>query len=190
MNPMIDKGEPGEHQHRPALERTAADAVHGLQHDREHRGLEAEEQRRDRRHAAEGGIDVAQGHDRDDAGHHKEPTGHDRPRPAMHQPADIDRQLMGLGSGQQHAVAQRVQEPRLADPFLFVDDDAVHHRDLPGRAAEAQGGDPQPDPEGVNEADAVSGIGLRLLMRTCVHYVFALLVGQLWVSPVASRHQR
>ena len=55
-----DEGERGEHQHRPAFERAAADAVHRLQHDRQHRGLQAEKQRRDRRHAAERGIDVAQ----------------------------------------------------------------------------------------------------------------------------------
>ncbi len=35
-----------------------------------------------------------------------------------------------------------MQKALLADPFLFVDDDAVHHRDLSGRAAERQRGDP------------------------------------------------
>ncbi len=64
----------------------------------------------------------------------------------------------------------------------------MHHRDLAGRAAEAQERDPQPDPERLAEADAVTGIGL--LVHRCVHHDFTLLVGQLWVSLVASRHQR
>jgi hypothetical protein len=38
---------------------------------------------------------------------------------------------------QQHAVVERVEEPLLADPLLFLDKDAVHHRDLPGGSAEA-----------------------------------------------------
>ena len=41
-------------------------------HDREHGGLESEEQRDDHRHIAVGGIDVAQRHDGDDAGHHEQ----------------------------------------------------------------------------------------------------------------------
>jgi hypothetical protein len=110
--------------------------VYGLKHDRQYRRLQPEEQRCHRRDAAERCVEVAQSHDRDDAGQNKEPAGDDGPRPAVHQPADIDRQLVRLGSGQQHAVAKRVQKPRFADPFLLIDDDAVHDRDLPGRAAE------------------------------------------------------
>ena len=40
------------------------------------------------------------------------------------------------------------------------------------------------------EADAVAGTRFRRLLCHGVHYGFALLVGQLCVSPVASRHQR
>jgi len=83
------------------------------------------------------------------------PPCDDRTRPAVHQPADIGRELLGLGSRQQHAIAQGVQKPRLADPFLLVDDDTVHHRDLPGRAAKAERGDPQPDAQRLAERDAV-----------------------------------
>jgi hypothetical protein len=43
----------------PALERAAADAVHRLEHDREHRRFQAEEERGYGRHTAESGIDVA-----------------------------------------------------------------------------------------------------------------------------------
>ncbi len=67
----------------------------------------------------------------------------------------------------------------------------MHHRDLSRGTAEAQNGDPEPDPEGLAEADAVAGISFgRGLVRSDVAHGFTLLVGQLWVSPVASRHQR
>src|SRR5437016_6174622 len=69
-----EEGEACEYQHRPAFERSAADAVYRLEHDREHRRFQAEEERGDSRHTAEDGIDVTQTHDRDDAGHDKEPA--------------------------------------------------------------------------------------------------------------------
>ena len=161
--------------------------------DGEHRGLQSEEQRLDEADIAIGRIDVAQPHDGDDAGQDEQPAGHDAAGGPVQQPADIGRKLLRLRARQQHAVVQRMQKPALGNPVLFLDQDAVHHRDLPGRAAEAQQGDPQPDPEGFTEADAVTGIALRLgfgrSSATSI-YGFALLVGQLWVSPVASRHQR
>ncbi len=54
----------------------------------------------------------------------------------MQQPTHIDRKLLGLGPGQQHAIVERMQEPRLPDPSLLLDEDAVHDGDLPGGAAE------------------------------------------------------
>jgi len=41
----------------------------------------------------------------------------------MHQPADIGGKLLRLGSRQQHAVIERVQEPVFGDPALLVDQD-------------------------------------------------------------------
>ena len=41
---------------------------------------------------------------------------------AVEQPARVDGELLGLRTGQQHAVAQRVQEPALADPAPLVDE--------------------------------------------------------------------
>src|SRR3954453_4443552 len=73
----------------------------------------------------------------------------------------IDRQLMGFRPRQQHAIAQRMQEPVLADPFLLVDDDPVHDRNLAGWAAEAERGHAQPDPKGFTERDAVAMFGRR-----------------------------
>ena len=56
----------------------------------------------------------------------------------MHQPADIGRKLLRLGAGEQHAEIQRMQKAALRDPFLIVDEHAMHQRDLSGGAAEAQ----------------------------------------------------
>src|SRR5215831_17050933 len=62
-----------------------------------------------------------------------------------------------------------MQEAALRNPMLLVDQDAMHHRNLPGRAAEAQSGDPQPDPESLAETDAMRGIAVGSLDRSCVH---------------------
>src|SRR2546430_8169239 len=55
----------------------------------------------------------------------------------MHQPADVGRELLRLGAGENHAVIERVQEASLGDPALLLDELAMHDRDLPGRTAEA-----------------------------------------------------
>jgi hypothetical protein len=49
-----------------------------------------------------------------------------------------------------------MQKTTLGNPVLFLDQDAVHHGDLSRRAAKAQKRNPQPDPEGFAEADAVT----------------------------------
>ena len=67
----------GERDHDPVAQRALADAHHRLEHDREHRRLQAEEQRRDEADIAVGRIDVAQRHDGDDAGQDEQAAGHD-----------------------------------------------------------------------------------------------------------------
>jgi hypothetical protein len=57
---------------------------------------------------------------------------------AMQEPADIDCELLCFRAWKQHAEVERMEETLLPDPLFFVDQDAVHHRDLPGRAAKAQ----------------------------------------------------
>ena len=84
-------------------------------------------------------------------------AGHDAAERAVHQPADIGRELLRLGPRQQHAVVERVQEPALRNPALLLDQDAVHDRDLAGRTAEAQARDAQPDPERLAQRHAVRG---------------------------------
>ena len=73
----------------------------------------------------------------------------------MQEPADVDRELLRLGPRQQHAVGQRVEEALLAHPALLLDQDAVHHGDLAGRASEAVEGDARPGAERLAEGNAV-----------------------------------
>ena len=109
------------------------------------------------RHLPQRGIDVAQRQDRDEAGHDEQAAGDEAARGAVHQPADVGGELLRLGARQQHAVVERVQEPRLGDPALLLDEDAVHDRDLPRRAAEAQQRDARPRPGRFGKGDAVRG---------------------------------
>jgi hypothetical protein len=166
-----DKGYRCQRQHDVVAQRALADAHQRLDHDREHRGLQPEEQRLDIPDLAEGGVDDAQRHDGDDAGEDEETARHDAAGGAVHQPADIGRELLRLGARQQHAVVERMQKPALGNPALLLDQDAVHDRDLSGRAAKTQQRHPQPDPERLAEADAVTGISLRcdLIGRHVAH---------------------
>ena len=125
-----DEGDGGQRDHDPVAQRALADAHHGLDDDGEHRGLQPEEQRLDEADIAEGGVDIAQAHDGDDAGQDEQAAGHDAAGGPVQQPADIGGELLRLRPRQQHAVVQRMQEPALGDPVLFLDQDAMHHRDL------------------------------------------------------------
>src|SRR5262245_29041282 len=136
-----DESDRRERDHHPVLERAFADADQGFDHDRENGSLEAEEQRDDDRDIAPGGVHVAQRHDGNDAGNDKKPAGDDAAEGAMHQPADIGRELLRLGARQQHAIVERMQEPLFRDPTLLLDQNAMHDRDLSGGTAEAQGRD-------------------------------------------------
>ncbi len=144
-----------ERDHHPALERAFADANQGFDHDRENSRFEAEEQRDDDRDVAPAGVHVAERHDGNDAGNDEKPAGDDAAERAMHQPADIGRELLRLGARQQHAIVERMQEPLFRDPALLLDQNAMHDRDLSGGAPEAQGRDTKPGPE-------------RLAQRYCV----------------------
>src|SRR3546814_13608353 len=63
--------------------------------------------------------------------------------------------LLRFRAGQQHAIVERVEEPLLADPALLLDQDAMHHRYLARRSAEAEQRDPDPDAHRLANADAV-----------------------------------
>lgn len=63
----------------------------------------------------------------------------------MHQPADVGRKLLRLRAGQKHAIVERVQESFFGNPRFLFHQDAMHHRDLSRRTAEAEQRDAQPD---------------------------------------------
>ena len=52
---------------------------------------------------------------------------------AVQPPAGIRDQLLGFRSGEQHAEVERVQKLVFGEPAFFLDQDAVHDRDLAGR---------------------------------------------------------
>ena len=103
------------------------------------------------------GVQPAQHHDRDESGQHEQRPG-DHAAPASGAAASrCTSRAARLRSRQQHAVVERVQEPVLADPALLLDQDTVHHGDLPGRPAEAERGDLRPHAHRCAERDAVAG---------------------------------
>lgn len=123
--------------HDRIAQRTFADPNHRLDHDGEDRRFQAVEQGFDETYVAIGRVDVAEPHDGEDAGQDEQSSRHDAAAGPVQQPADVGRKLLGLGPRQQHAVVEGVQETPLGDPVLLLDQDAVHHRDLAGGAAQA-----------------------------------------------------
>ena len=73
----------------------------------------------------------------------------------MQEPADIGRKLLRFRTREEHAVIQRVEEAAFGYPVLLLDENAMHHRDLPSRSAEAENGDTHPHDERFAERDAV-----------------------------------
>ncbi len=109
-----------------------------LQHDGEHGCLKPEQQSRNSGDFAERGIGHRQGEQHAKARQHEQHAG-DEPAPhSAFQPAGIGGELHGLRPGQQHAEIQGMQEALLVEPFLLVDQDGVHQRDLPGWPAEGE----------------------------------------------------
>ncbi len=71
------------------------------------------------------GIDAGEHQHHDGAGQDEENAGGEAAAGAVQQPADIGRKLLRLRPGEQHAIAERMQETLLADPALLIDQDAV-----------------------------------------------------------------
>jgi hypothetical protein len=71
----------------------------------------------------------------------------------MHQPADVGGQLLGFGTGEQHAVVECVQKAALGNPAAPFHQFRMHHRNLPCRAAETDASQLEPEGERLPEAD-------------------------------------
>ncbi len=74
---------------------------------------------------------------------------------AMQSPSRVGRELHGLGAGQQHAEVQGVEECRLVQPLLFVDQNAVHQRDLAGWPSEREDADARERRDGFAKAGRI-----------------------------------
>jgi hypothetical protein len=131
--------------HDLVAQRPAADPKSGRDDNREHRRLESVEHRRNSRQTAPGDIDETESpQEQRRRQHEQRARDHAAPR-AMQQPPDVRRELLRFRTGQEHAVIQRVQKPRLADPASLLHQLRVHDRNLPGRPAEADQAELEPE---------------------------------------------
>ena len=151
------------------LERAPADADDRLHDDDQNRRLDAEQRAVDRRHAARQHVQHAQAQHHDCARQDEQHAGRKPAERAVQEPADIGGKLLRLGTGQQHAVIQGVQESRLVDPFLLVHQDAMHGRDLAGRPAEAEQADLDPGPKRLAEGGQCLAFGRHSRRSGCIH---------------------
>src|SRR6266540_6758388 len=81
----------------------------------------------------------------------------------MQEPADVDRELLRLGPGEKHAVAQSVKKAPLGDPAPPVHQVPLHDCDLADGSAEADEAEPQPVPKGLPEPDIARTLRPRAL---------------------------
>ena len=107
------------------------------------------------RPVAERYIDRADDGDEQESRQHEQHAGRDAARRAMLQPADIDRQLLRLRSGQQHAEVERMQKTLFRYPASLLDEFAMHDRDLPRRPAETDEAELEPEAQRFRERDGL-----------------------------------
>ena len=152
------------------LQRAAADADQRLDHDHQHRRLDAEQRAVDHRDAAPEHVEQADREHHQRARQHEQDPGREPAAHAVQQPADVGGELLRLRPGQQHAEVERVQVALLLDPLLLVDQDAVHERDLARRPAEAEAADLEPDAERLREAVRGSRAAAPGVQRVVHHH--------------------
>ena len=129
------------------------DSEQSHDHERDHGGLQAREDSRNPEKIPVGCIDHGKTPQNQNRGDHEERAGHDPAQCPVQEPADVDRELLRLRSGQEHAVAQGMEKALLRDPFLPVHEVALHDRDLAGRPAEADKSEPNPVGKRLREPD-------------------------------------
>ena len=151
-----EDGDKGRRRNRPqpvVLQHPRADALRRLQDDGRHRRFDAVEQSGHQRLLAIGDVQPGQSDQDEQRRQHEQHPGDDATPVAVQQPADIDRQLLGLGAGQHHAVVQCMQEAPLGNPAPPLDQLLVHDRDLPGRPAKADEAQLEPEVKGRDKTD-------------------------------------
>ena len=190
-----DKRAGGDRDGKPGLQSAAADTQHGLDNHGEHGSFEAEEQAGDDADIAPDDVNPTERHKRNDARHDEQNASDQTAARLVHEPANIDGELLRFRSRQEVAIIQRVEEASFGNPALFFDEDTMHDGDLSGWSSETQQRNTQPDLEGFGEADAMRRRDLVRSHRRsfCGHtHVRPPVagIGQLWLSPTASRAQR
>ncbi len=115
----------------------------------------------------------------------------------VHDPTDKGGKLLRLRTRQKHAEVEGMEEAAVPQPALLPDEGAVHHRDLPGGAAEGEKRNARPGAGGLTERgvarprDGGSSADCRAWLApgwNVTHgAALALALGQLCVSSVASR---
>ena len=128
-----------------------ADAVRCEHHHCRHRRFNAIEQTRHHRQVAVCHVNPRQPNQNKERGQHKQAARHDAAPGAMHQPADVDRELLCFRARQHPAVIERVQKTLIGNPAFTLDQILMHDRDLPSRAAKADEAEFEPIPEGFGE---------------------------------------
>ena len=140
------EGGHGEQDQHPVAQRPRPDPEHGLDHDRQHGRGEPQEQPGHEGGVALGDVEDGQSEHRQQPREHEEDSRDQATDGAVEQPAGVDRELLGLRPGQEHAVVEGVQEPLLPDPAPLVDESALHDGDLAGRTTERLQRDQEPGP--------------------------------------------
>ena len=137
---------------QPGLERAPPDPQQRLDDDHQHRRLDSEQRAVDPCDAAPERVKQAQAQHHQCAWQHEKDAGDEAAAHAVQRPADVCGELLRLRPGQQHAEIECMQKSRLIDPLFLVDQHAVHHGDLPGRPAEIDAAELEPQPECFAEA--------------------------------------
>jgi hypothetical protein len=132
-----DEGEGGDGPHHRVAQGLLANAQHGGRDDGQHRWFQTVEKGGDPRDVAVNGVNVRKREQNHRPGQDEQGARHNpAPRP-MQQPTAVGGELLGLWSGQQHAVVKGVEKALLPDPPTLLDQLRVHDRNLPRRSAEA-----------------------------------------------------
>ncbi len=136
---------------RAPTERPAPDSQDGEGHQGQHDRLETGEDADDGADVTVYRVGVRQAEEEKDRGQDEECPGHEPASRAVEQPSGVDRELMCLRAGQQHAVVEGVEEALLVEPSASLDQLPVHDRDLSRGAAERDEAQLRPEAGGLRE---------------------------------------
>ena len=97
------------------------------------------------------GVDIGQHAEQHDRGQDEAEPRDEAAAHAVQFPAEEYRELQCLGTRQQHAEIERIDERRARAPSRALDDLAMQDCDLPGGTAERNETESRPEPRGFSE---------------------------------------